>query len=69
MPQTLQRLGQAAEQLKDRWAPDASRVLDEIGQRLAQAQELSPQALGAIEEALDPLITALLTFQGLAWKV
>jgi len=66
LPQTLQRLGQAAEQLKDRWAPDASRVLDEIGQRLAQAQELSPQALGAIEEALDPLITALLTFSGLS---
>jgi len=66
LPQTLLRLGQAAEQLKDRWAPDASRVLDEIGQRLVQAQGLSPQALGAVEEALDPLITALLTFSGLS---
>jgi len=66
LPHTLQRLQQAAEQLKDRWTPDASRVLDEIGQRLAQAQAGQPGDFGALEEALDPLITALLTFSGLS---
>lgn len=57
---------QSAEQVKEQLSSDTQRVINDIGDQLEQLKDaLEPDSLSAPEEALAPLITALLAFAGL----
>lgn len=56
----------AAEQVKEQLSSDTQRVINDIGDELQKLDTaLKPGALSAPEEALDPLVTALLALAGL----
>jgi uncharacterized alpha-E superfamily protein len=56
----------SAEQVKEQLSSDTQRIINNIGDELdALKINLKPEALSAPEEALAPLVTALLAFAGL----
>lgn len=56
----------SAEQVKEQLSSDTQRVINDIGDELAQLKAtLDPTSLSALEEALAPMITTLLAFAGL----
>lgn len=56
----------AAEQVKEQLSSDTQRVINDIGDELQTLNDaLTPGALSAPEEALDPLVTTLLALAGL----
>ncbi|PUA29376.1 MAG: hypothetical protein B0W54_01940 [Cellvibrio sp. 79] len=56
----------SAEQVKEQLSSDTQRVINDIGDELAQLKNsLEPASLSALEDALAPMITTLLAFAGL----
>jgi len=66
LPQTLQALVQAAWSVRHRLSADTWRIVNDIEKRLHALTKFPPQALGGVLDAIDPLITLLVAFAGLA---
>jgi uncharacterized alpha-E superfamily protein len=66
LPQTLQALGQAAYSVRERLSADTWRILGDIEGRLQALTRHPPSQLSLALDELDPLVTSLVAFSGLA---
>ena len=66
LPQTLQALGTAAYSVRERLSADTWRIVRDIEARLASLTRQRPTQLSLALDELDPLVTSLVAFSGLA---
>jgi uncharacterized circularly permuted ATP-grasp superfamily protein/uncharacterized alpha-E superfamily protein len=66
LPQTLLALGQAAYSVRERLSADTWRIISDIEERLRTLTENPPRQVSLALDELDPLVTSLVAFSGLA---
>jgi uncharacterized circularly permuted ATP-grasp superfamily protein/uncharacterized alpha-E superfamily protein len=65
---TFKSLQNAALSVRDRWSADTWRVIDDVGEALETDPRFAPGGLAALEDTLDRLVSALMSFTGLTME-
>ncbi|NJA07081.1 MULTISPECIES: circularly permuted type 2 ATP-grasp protein [Methylomonas] len=68
LPNSVRGLQQAGYAVRDLWSSDTWRVIDEIGEQIADTKRAGKTGLWTMQEHLDQLVTSLSAFSGLVME-